>query len=167
MYNFVSNLGFKSELKASKYFKLSLGVASTKIDRSGERVSNDDDEFAFFWNEKYKTPIYKQGTIGDINFYTDHYMNPDEVYVIHNREVFISKIDRIMIRDKGVDFYLGHLLKKMELELKEKNKEDEIISNKEVGADPDIITKSPGSVKYEDLKAYIEKRSRERFSTNT
>lgn len=167
MYNFVSNLGFKTDLKKSKYFKLSLGVSSTKIDRTGERVLNQEDEFAYFWNDKYKTPIYKQGSIGDILFYTDHYMPQDDIYVITNNEVTIIKIDRILIRDKGIDFYLGHIIKNIETESKEKSMLTKPTHNQvnNVGTkpNPDTIIKSPGSVKYEDLKAYIEKKREERF----
>ncbi len=162
MYNFVSNLGFKSELMKSKYFKTSLGVASSKIDRSGERVVNQDDEFAFFWNDKYKTPVYKQGTIGDINFYTDHYMKIDEVYVVHKKQVSIFKIEPSIIKENGIDFYLGHILKKMAAE--DQNKVDSNEQEKKE-ADPNLITMSPGSVKYDDLKAYLDKRNKERFTS--
>ncbi len=162
MYNFVSNLGFKSELMKSKYFKTSLGVASSKIDRSGERVVNQDDEFAFFWNNKYKTPVYKQGTIGDINFYTDHYMKIDEVYVVHKKQVSIFKIEQSIIKENGIDFYLGHILKKMAAE--DQNKVDSNEQEKKE-ADPNLITMSPGSVKYDDLKAYLDKRNKERFTS--
>ena len=68
MYNIVSGLSTILEIKKSKHFKLTLGLSTTKIDRSGERVLNDDDKFSFFYNQKYQNPVYMQGKIGNINF---------------------------------------------------------------------------------------------------
>ncbi len=165
MYNIVSGLSSIIEIKKSKYFKMTLGLSTTKIDRSGERVLNDDDKFSFFYNQKYKNPIYMQGKIGDINFYTDHYVPGNQILVFYTKEEFKLELDRQMIKDKGIDFFLGSLLKKIETEYQErvkKSKEDEINTKRE--ADPGRIFSSPGAVTYDDLKAYIEKRNRERFS---
>lgn len=167
MYNIVSGLSTVLEIKKSKHFKLTLGLSSTKIDRSGERVLNDDDKFSFFYNTKYKTPIYMQGRIGDINFYTDHYIPAGEIVVFYTKEEFKFNLDRQMIKEKGIDFFLGNLLKKIESEYNERveaSKEDTLKIKRE--ADSSMIFKSPGAVTYDDLKAYMEKRNRDRFSTN-
>lgn len=167
MYNIVCGLNTILEIKKSRYFKMTLGVSTTKIDRSGERVLNDDDKFSFFYNQKYKTPIYMQGKIGDINFYTDHYITSNEIMVFYTKEEFKFNLDRQMIKEKGIDFFLGSLLKKIETENEErvkKSKEEEIKTKRE--ADPNLILKSPGAVTYDDLKAYMEKKRRERFSTD-
>lgn len=166
MYNVVTGLNTISEIKKCKYFKTKLGLATTKIERSGERVPNTDDEFSFFYNEKYRTPIYMQGTIGDINFYTDHYINDGTIYIFHVKEEFIFQFDRIMVREKGIEFYLGHLLKEIETQNQEriqKSKDDKIKTKRD--ANPDMLLKSPGAVTYDDIKAYMEKRSKERFQS--
>jgi hypothetical protein len=164
MYNVVTGISTIQEIKKCKYFKTKLGLASTKIERSGERVPNTDDEFSFFYNEKYRTPVYMQGTIGDINFYTDHYITDNSIYIFHVKEEFIFQYDRNMVREKGIEFYLGHLLKQIETENNDRiqrSKEDKINTKRE--ANPDILTKSPGAVTYDDIKAYMEKKNKERF----
>ncbi len=102
MYNIVCGLNTILEIKKSKYFKMTLGVSTTKIDRSGERVLNDDDKFSFFYNQRYKTPIYMQGKIGDINFYTDHYITSNEIMVFYTKEEFKFNLDRQMTSGKEV-----------------------------------------------------------------
>ncbi len=168
MYNVVCGLNTISDIKKCRYFKVKLGLASTKIERSGERVPNDDDQFSFHYNEKYRTPIYMQGSIGDINFYTDHYISDNTIYIFHVKEEFIFKFDRNMVKEKGIEFYLGHLIKNIETENQErilKSKQDEIKTKRD--ADPGLLTKLPGSVRYDDIKAYIEKRNSERFTGNS
>jgi hypothetical protein len=167
MYNIVSGLSTILEIKKSKHFKLTLGLSTTKIDRSGERVLNDDDKFSFFYNQKYQNPVYMQGKIGNINFYTDHYVQGNQILVFYTKEEFKFDLDRNVIKEKGIDFFLGSLLKKIENENEErvkKSKEDEINTKRE--ADPSRVFSSPGAVTYDDLKAYIEKRNRERVSTD-
>lgn len=87
--------------------------------------------------------------------------------VFYTKEEFKFNLDRQMIKEKGIDFFLGSLLKKIETENEErvkKSKEEEIKTKRE--ADPNLILKSPGAVTYDDLKAYMEKKRRERFSTD-
>ncbi len=167
MHNIVTGLNTILEIKKSKYFKMTLGLSTTKIDRSGERVLNDEDKFSFFYNQKYKTPIYMQGKIGDINFYTDHYIQTGKIMIFYTKEEFKFELDRQLIKEKGIDFFLGSLLKKIETEYEDrikKSKEENIETKRE--ADANMILKSPGAVTYDDLKAYMERRNRERFSTN-
>lgn len=167
MYNIVTGINTISEIKKCKYFKTKLGLSTTKIERSGERVPNKDDEFSFFYNEKYRTPIYMQGSIGDINFYTDHYIRDNSIYIFHVKEEFIFQFDKSIVKEKGIEFYLGHLLKQIEIENEERinrSKEDEINTNRQ--ANPDLILKSPGAVTYDDIKAYMEKKNKERFKSS-
>ena len=165
MYNIVAGLNSILEMKKSKHFKMSLGLSSTKIDRSGERVLNDDDKFSFFYNQKYRTPIYMHGKIGNIRFYADHYITGKEIMVFYTKEEFQFEMDTQIIKEKGIDHFLGGLLKKIESEYEDrviKAKEDEIKTHRE--ADPEQVFKSPGAVTYNDLKAYLDKKSKERFS---
>ena len=71
-----------------------------------------------------------------------------------------------MFREKGMDFYIGHLLKEVDLAYQEKIKNDELkkIEEKPKG-NADMIMSNPGAVTYEDLQAYLEKMRKERYSS--
>jgi hypothetical protein len=151
--------------KTSKYFKTNLGLVAT-VEKNGSRVYNDKDRFSFFYNNQYKTTIYAQGNVGDIKFYGDHYIKDDTfaVYYGETFEEFLFKLDLDIIKGKGTDFYLGHILKKVEIEYEERVKNEELkkLEEKPVG-NADMITKNPGNVTYADLKAYLEQKRSERY----
>lgn len=158
-YNIVTNNKICQLLKSkSKYFKTSLGIINT-IDKNGDRVYNDRDKFAYFYNTEYKTTIHASGNIGDIMFYVDHYINEDVLAVYLNSEEFIFKLDQKILEEKGPDFYIGHVLKELETKHEERVREAEL-KKLEVKreSNPDILTKNPGSVRYDDIKAYIERK---------
>lgn len=72
-----------------------------------------------------------------------------------------------MVKDKGVDFFLGHLLKKVETEYEDRVKaaeEKKIEIKKEGNAEKLVV--NPGNVTYDDLKAYLEQKNKNRY-TNT
>ena len=70
-----------------------------------------------------------------------------------------------MVKEKGMDFYLGHILKECEEKYEEKKKNDELkkLEEKPVG-NPDMISQNPGSVSYADIQAYLEKKRQERYN---
>lgn len=151
-------------MKKSQYYRLSLGLVAT-VEKNGSRTYNDKDRFSWFYNNKYKTTIYGQGNIGDIRFYTDHYIKDMvlAVYFGDNFEEFIFDFDVQMINSKGIDFYLGHILKEVETRYEEliKNNELKKLEEKPKG-DASKILNNPGSVSYEDLKAYMEEQRKNR-----
>ena len=162
--NFRINQSFKSK---SKYFKVSLGQVSTTDSNSGDRVYSQKDTFAYFYNTTYKTTIYGQGSIGNIKFYTDHYITEDHIAMYYDKEEFIFDYDEKMVKEKGVDFYLGNLIKTIETEYKHRlEKEEEVKEEikKQVG-DPDKVLNNPGAVTYADLKAYLDKKNSERLKS--
>jgi hypothetical protein len=167
MYSIVTNYKIINYFKRSKYFRINLGLASTLVDRTGERRNNENDKFAFHYNNLYKTFIYAQGNIGDILFYVDHYIKEDVMAIYINHEEFIFKFDEKLIIEKGPDFYLGKTLK----ELKEENEErvrkaeEKKLGSENKIANPDILVKNPGAVTYDDLQAYLEQKRKERYST--
>jgi hypothetical protein len=167
MYSIVTNLKISNFLKRSKYFKINLGVASTMVDRTGERKNNENDRFAFHYNSIYNTFVYAQGHIGDIMIYVDHYIKDDLLAFYINHDEFIFEFDQKIMVEKGPDFYLGKLLK----ELKEKNEErvreaeEKKIRDQEKVGNSDILMTNPGAVTYADLQAYLEKKRNERYST--
>jgi hypothetical protein len=164
-YNVVTNSFVMNEIKRCRYFKINLGVAST-VDKNGNREFNDQDKFSYYYNTQYRTTIYAQGNVGDIKFYNDLFIKDPlmAVYVGQENEEFIIDVDFELIKEKGIDFYLGHILKKIEEEHEERVKLniEKKLEPKPVG-NSDMVTFNPGAVRYEDLKAYLEKQNSQRY----
>ena len=165
--NIVCGVKIAQEFKKSKYFRQSLGVVST-IEKNGQRVFNDKDKFGKFYNQSYRTTIYAQGNVGDIRFYVDHMIHDLNfgVYVGETFEEFVNSFDYQIVGDKGVDFYLGHLLKIADEAYDEKKKNDELKKIEREEGFADKLTQNPGNVTYEDVKAYMEKKQTERYKNN-
>lgn len=164
-YNVVTNSFVMNEVKRCRYFKVNLGVAST-VDKNGNREFNDQDKFSYYYNTQYRTTIYAQGNVGDIKFYNDLFIKDPlmAVYVGQQNEEFIIDVDFELIKEKGIDFYLGHILKKIEEEHEERVKLniEKKLEPKPVG-NSEMVTFNPGAVRYEDLKAYLEKQNSQRY----
>lgn len=157
-----------SKFKASRYFRINLGLSST-MDKSGKRMINDKDKFASFYNSIYKSTIYAQGHVGDIKFYTDHYVKDNTIatYYTDNFEEFLFEWDENFVMSKGVDSYLGHILMRVEEMYEERVKNEELrkMETRPQG-NADMITMNPGNVSYADLKAYLDKKQKERYKNN-
>lgn len=166
MLSIVSSFQTLQEFKKSRYFRVSLGLVPT-IEKNGTRIYNDKDKFAKFYNIRYNTTIYGQGNVGDIKFYVDHYIK-DKSFVVYTDDLqeFLFELDNLLIRDKGIEFYLGHILKTVEEEYDERVKANEIkkIEDKPIGFS-DKIFSNPGNVNYEDLKAYLLEKNKNRYSS--
>lgn len=165
--NIVCGLKISGEFKKSKYFRQSLGVVAT-IEKNGQRVFNDADKFSKFYNQSYRTTIYAQGSVGDIRFYVDHMIHDLNfgVYVGETYEEFVNSYDHQLVAEKSVDFYIGHLMKNADEAYEEKKKNDELNKiEREQGSSQKII-ENPGSVTYEDVKAYMNKKQAERYKNN-
>lgn len=156
------------EFKKSRYFKVNLGLVAT-VEKNGKRAYNDKDQFSFFYSNQYKTTIYGQGNVGDIKFYADHFIKDSTfaVYYDHNFEEFLFKFDSKIVHEKGIDFYLGHILKNVEEQYEERVKNEEL-RKLEVQPDgnADNILNNPGNVTYADLKAYLDLKHKERYKNN-
>jgi hypothetical protein len=167
-FNVVTSYQIAQEFKKSRYFRQNLGLVST-MDKGGRRVTNNADRFSAFYNTQYKTTIYAQGNVGDIRFYVDHYIkdNSFAIYSGDNFEEFLYTFNHEFVKEKNIDGYLGHLLKDVDEKYEEKMKKDELkkLEPKPAG-NPDNILKNPGSVSYEDLKAYLDKKAKERYKNN-
>jgi hypothetical protein len=167
-HNMVTNSSVLQEIKKCRHFVLNLGMAST-ADKGGNRVLSDKDRFAHAYNTQYKATIYAQGYIGDIRFYTDHYILEPVIAVYFGDEYseFIFSVNYDIIKEKGIDFYLGSILKEVETKYAEKMKE--IKEHKEEpkkDGNPDIVGMNPGSVTQADIKAYMDKQNAERYKNN-
>lgn len=166
-YNIVTNSEVVKEIKRCKFFKTNLGLAST-IDKGGNRILNEADKFSYYYNMQYKTTIYAQGNIGDMKFYTDLYIKEPimAIYYGPNSEEFIFNVDFKIISEKGIDWFLGNMLKEVE-SLYEQRVKDNTEKEKEVKKEgnPDLVTFNPGAVTYSDLKSYLEKQNSERYKS--
>jgi len=168
MLNIVAKFEIVNEFKKSRYFRQNLGLVAT-VEKNGRRTYNEKDRFSNFYNTQYKTIIYGQGNIGDIKFYTDHFIR-DNTFVVYcgdNFEEFLFEFDSSIIFNKGVDFYLGKIIKEVEEKFEEKIKNNELkkLEEKPKG-NADLLTSSPGAVTYEDVKVYLEKKQKDRYKNN-
>ncbi len=160
----VSNYQSIQEFKKSRYFKTNLGLVAT-VEKNGKRTFNPDDTFSFSYNRNYNTTILGQGNVGNIKFYVDHAIS-DKTFAVYteDHEEFIFDLDRIKIRDKGIDFYLGFIIKTVEEEHEERHKNNELkkVEEKPIGNANAVFT-NPGSVSYEDLKEYLKNKDKNRY----
>lgn len=166
--NIVTNFQLMPNFKKSQYFRVNLGLVAT-IDSGGRREINTKDGFAVFYNGVYKTQIYAQGNIGDIKFYADFQIkdNSIAVYFGPSYEEFVFKYDSSIVEEKGIDFYIGHLLKSVEESYEERRKKEELRKMEPVAVgDPNKVFTNPGNVTYADLKAYLETKQKNRFKNN-
>ncbi len=158
-YQIVTNHNVMKWIKQSNYFTTNLGYAVT-ADNKGERVINDKDHFAGSYNHQYKTTIYAQGTIGDIFFYVDYGILDDTIAAYHMLEEFVFSFDEKEVREKGISAYLGGILRSIDTQYAERmekeKREKEILENRAGSADR--LTVNPGSVTYDDIKAYIQQK---------
>lgn len=164
MLSIVSNFQVLQSFKKSRYFRVSLGLVPT-VEKNGSRIYNDKDKFAKFYNMQYNTTIYGQGNVGDIRFYVDHYIKGTSFAVYtEDLQEFLFELDTLLIRDKGIEFYLGHILKTVEEEYEARVLANELkkIEEKPIGYSEKIFT-NPGNVNYEDLKAYLAEKNKNRY----
>lgn len=162
-YNIVTNYKIIQEAKKYKHYKVSLGYSSTT--KNGDnRVLNEKDKFAYFYNKRYNTTIYGQGYIGDISFYTDHFIKNDVLAIYADFEEFIFDFQPDLCNEKGIEWYLGSLFMKIEEQLAKENeivKERTIKIEENKDGNPYKLVKghpdyNPGNVTFEDVKAYKE-----------
>lgn len=128
------------------------------MERNGERILSDKDHFSASYNYQYKTTIYAQGNIGNIKFYTDHFIKDDKMAFYYELEEFVFDYDNQFISEKGMDAFLGHILKNVDdmyIERTSKGKEDVKIQKP---GKADLLTTNPGAVTYEDIKAYVQSK---------
>lgn len=146
-------------VKKSPNFQTNLGLVNT-VEKNGNRVYNEKDKFSYFYNTRYKTTIYGQGNIGNIMFYVDHYIRKDQIAFYKDSEEFIFDFDEALVNEKGINFYLGYLLKEIETKLDKKAKkaEQERIEKAQKVSDPNKVFSNPGQITYDDLEAYMKSK---------
>jgi len=159
MYNFVSSHRINQEFKKSSLFKRNLGRALS-VKENDRRVFkiNDDDLFVKFYLQKYKTVIYSEGSVGQINFFVDHYINGNIIIVFYKEKDFLFEHNESLLRSKGVNGYIGTFIEEIETTYKEELSEvgDITIDDHSEGNEENLF-KNPGAVSYEDIKKYVKK----------
>lgn len=164
-YNIVTNEKINNILKTKCiYYKTDLGFVSTIENKSGIRELNTQDSFAYFYNTRYNTTIRCKGRVGDIRFHIDHYILEDKIAFYVDNQEFIFEYDHNLLMEKGAEFYIGHLIKTVELQIENKNEIKNQDKNTKKQGNPDLVTQNPGAVSYEDIRAFIEKKRLERLS---
>jgi hypothetical protein len=102
-------------------------------------------------------------------FYVDHYIMEDVVAIYKDENEFLFNIDLDMIRTKGINSYIGWLIREVDYKVEEmksseegttEEKSDEV--SKKVG-DPNKIFNNPGQVTWEDLQAYLRNKNNNRI----
>lgn len=170
--NIVTGRHTIEKFKKSNYWKTNLGLSYTTILKDGRRVVNQEDEFSHYYNTLYKTVIYTQGSIGDIKFYADLQIKDNSIAIYDkDQEEYIIPMDDILVKENGVNWFLGHLIKEVEIKRQdriediEKNRKlrEEAAKEVKVG-DPNKLFTNPGSVTYDDLRAYMEQKRKSRFN---
>ena len=85
--------------------------------------------------------------------------------IIMNYTTWTTK--KKLTKEKGIDHYIGFLLKDVDLKYEEKVKNEELRKLEPVSeGDPEKVFTNPGSVTYADVKAYLEKKQKERYKNN-
>lgn len=159
MYNFVSTHSINQEFKKSNLYKRNLGRALS-VKENDRRVFklNDDDVFVKFYLQKYKTVIYSEGNVGQINFFVDHYIKNDIIIVFYKEKDFIFNHNPSLLRSKGINGYIGTFIEELETNYKEELEEvNDINIEEEVTGNEENLIKNPGAVSYEDIKKYVSK----------
>ena len=69
-----------------------------------------------------------------------------------------------MLRDKGIDKYLGFIIKTVEEQYDERVAANELKKKEEKPkGNAENIFSNPGNVNYEDLKEYLKNQNKERY----
>jgi hypothetical protein len=164
MFNFVASQRTISKIKqGSKYFTPYLGMAFTTEDKDGRKFRiNDKEKFAKDYFEKSGRMAYSQGKIGSINFFVDHYITDSLVLCYYNdEEVAFEYLDHTA-KEKGVDAYLGSMIKKVEsIYAEEVTSKKENMTERDINQMPGDASKlytNPGQVTYDDIKKYMQQK---------
>lgn len=165
MYNFVAKKSIIDSFKGSKYFKVNLGH-SLSVNKDGLRKFqiNDKDKFAKFYHNKYRIALLSEGNIGQLNFFSDYYIDEDIIVVFFDDKDFVFVHEPKTMRDKGIDAYLGSLIKEIETKYEEElakagSNIDSELSSQESG-DANKLINNPGSVTWEDIQAHIKRKKK-------
>lgn len=159
MYSFVSSHMISQEFKKSNLYKVNLGRAlSVKKDERRVFRINNEDTFIKFYLDKYRSVIYSEGSIGKVNFFTDHHINGDIIMVFYNERDFIFSHNPILLKSKGINGYIGSFIEEIETNYMEEIEDTpEVRSGDPIVGNAENLFNSPGAVSYEDIQKFVSK----------
>lgn len=180
--NFVMGYRISNFFKTSKYIKSDLGFSySEENPKTGERVLSRSDKFALSYNHTYSSTLMKFGSITNIDFYIDSGINAPQIAIYYELEEFVINWDDNYYKSKGIDSYIGFLLKKVENDYNERingptiktnnsfSEEDPRVESQDMNkpndepkykGNSDTVKMNPGGARYEDIIAYIQNKTR-------
>jgi len=165
-FKFVSNKSIISKFKSSKLFKTDLGRSFTNSGKGGIKADfSRQEDFVRNYYEANNQMLHKEGNIGKIEFYSDFRVN-NKIKVFYENYDFIFDYDMTSLRDKGVEAYLGSILKDIEINLlpnmkPKKVEKIELSEEQRIALAQQKIKTNPGAVTYDDIKDIIKaKRGR-------
>ena len=164
MASFISSKKIIDSFKKSKWFKTDLGSVFMPASKDRKFDYTKQSKFMQYYLVTYGSKLYKEGNIGEqISFYTDWKITDSTIVVFYQDEHhFVFQYDMKVIEAKGVDSYLGSLIKVIETEYL-----PNIVHNKETVTVEDSvedkykraqekIKQNPGNVSYDDIKDYLK-----------
>lgn len=168
-YNIVTTENINHLIKnSSKYYRTNLGQINTLENKSGDRKLNEKEPFVKVYLQNGGAFLYSKGNIGDIRIFVDYYIPENILLFFYENVKYQFQVDHEMISNQGSDFYLGHLIKKIETEIAERiaqmNEQKNALKEQEKKGNAEKIFTNPGEVNYEDVAAYLEKQRLERLS---
>lgn len=152
---------------SSRYYKTNLGF-SVSIDMGDDKVVSDKDRFAFAWQGSKGNSIFSSGEIGNVHFYVDHSQKDPHLICVHNFEEFIFDLDTFYIKEKGMDSFIGKMIKEVDEKFrtpKDENSSSALENIPEVlpHGNSEKLFKNPGQVRYEDVQEYLRSKNLRRI----
>lgn len=146
--------------KNSKYFKQVLGQSIT-VEKNNNKELREGNFTTWYYNN-YKAIIFKQGEIGGLQFYIDYYLKKDILGFFMDGQLethqYATEWDEDLIKEVGIDSWLGKKLKEID-ETIEENNEKKTKINTEVG-DASKLTLNPGATTWADIKEYYQSKKK-------
>jgi len=169
--NIVTGPAVLEKIKKSKYYKSNLGFSATITDKkSGDRIFSTKDPFLHYYNTKYNTTANRVGNVGNVNFYIDYYIRDESIATYCEEVEYIIKFNNDKYKSVGIDSYLGFIIRTMlENEKVVRDAKDMVVdqatTQKELKptGNSEILFKSPGNVKYEDVVKYMQEKNKPRI----
>jgi hypothetical protein len=172
MYKIVSSKTIVSFFNSSKYFKKSLGkiyLGNVKNEMKLD-LSKQEDFVKFYYEKSNGSKIFKEGNIGQIEFYTDFNIK-NELIFFYEQWDFTFQFNKQILNDKGIEGYLGSIIKEIETNyienLKKTQKEKEVVKElspiEKIEMAKQKLKTNPGMITYDDVKEIL--KSKKRFNT--
>ena len=155
MYNVVTNANVLGKIKLSKYFKIDLGSRSTIDTNDGRKFNIEKEGFVQDYYIKYKALIQKSGSIGSIEFYTDHTIKEDLIIFFRDDKSWLFNHDESLLESKGIDSYMGMFIKGIE---EPSSKLVSGTTNTQTETYDNPVISSPYNATYDDLQNYIREK---------